>query len=263
VKNPVQSLWIGARISTLERLSIQSFIDHGHEYHLYLYDDVSGLPAGTVLKDASEILPRSEIFQYPQRKSFAAFANLFRYKLLVERGGWWADTDVVALRPLDLTGEHAFVSELVEWRSQGPRTVVGNCLIKAPPGSPAMALALRLCLAKDRATLQWGETGPRLLAEVVESQGLQRFVRPPAEFCPIGYGAWRQLIDARPPSLPAGAYTVHFWNEMWRLADQDKDAVYPARSLYERLKRRHLHRRDRDCGAASGGDDVSLRGIVG
>lgn len=252
----IQSLWIGARLSTLEQLSIRSFLDHGHAFHLYVYQDVAGCPPGTVLRDAGEILPAAEVFQYPDRKSFAAFANIFRYKLLFERGGWWADTDMVCLRRLDLADAHVFVSETVALRGAvSPQTVVGNCLIKAPAGSPAMALALRESLARDRATLRWGEIGPRLVGEVVDALRLQRFVQPPAAFCPIGYGAWRELIAAQPPSLPAEAYAVHFWNEMWRLAEQDKDADYPAACLYERLKRRHLGRTDRARPAASADGD--------
>ena len=260
----VQSLWIGAHLSTLEKLSIQSFMDHGHAYHIYAYQDLPGLPAGAVLRDADDILPPSQIFRYRDRKSFAAFSNVFRYKLLLERGGWWADTDVVCLRPLDLADEHVFVSETVEWRgATRPQTVVGSCVMKAPSGSAAMALALSRSLARDRTTLRWGEIGPRLVGEVVEATGLQRFVRPPAAFCPIGYGAWRQLINTPPPPLPSETYTVHFWNEMWRLAAQDKDADYPVGCLFESLKRRHLGRIDTVRGAASGDDGESLVDIPG
>jgi hypothetical protein len=264
VNSPIQSLWIGAHLSTLEKLSIRSFVDHGHAFHLYVYQDLPDRPPGVVLKDANDILPQSEIFHYRDRNSVAAFSNVFRYKLLLERGGWWCDTDVVCLRPLDLADEHVFVSETVELRdAAGPRTVVGSCLIKAPPGSPAMALALRICQSKDRAALRWGEIGPRLVGDVVEARCLQRFVRPPAAFCPIGYGAWRQLIVAPPPSLPADAYAVHFWNEMWRLAGQDKDADYPPECLYERLKHRHLGRINKERDAASGGDAGSRGDIPG
>ncbi len=253
MNSPVQSLWIGAHLSTLERLSIQSFLDHGHQYHLYAYRELPDLPAGAVLMDASGILSAERIFQYRDRSSYAAFANVFRYKLLLERGGWWADTDVVCLRPLDLADEHVFASETIQWRAmQGPRTVVGSCLIKAKAGSAAMALAWRICLTKDWTALSWGEIGPRLVAQVVEAEGLQRFVQPPAAFCPIAYHEWRQLIDPQPPSLPAETYAVHFWNEMWRLADQDKDADYPPGCLFECLKRRHLRRTGTGTGAAIG-----------
>ena len=36
MSNIIQSLWIGTELSNLERLSIKSFIDNGHTYHLYV-----------------------------------------------------------------------------------------------------------------------------------------------------------------------------------------------------------------------------------
>jgi hypothetical protein len=65
----------------MEQLSISSFTLNGHDYHLYVYDDLKYLPAGTVVMDASEILPPSSIFQYKSRPSYAGFANFFRYKI--------------------------------------------------------------------------------------------------------------------------------------------------------------------------------------
>ena len=84
----IQGLWIGPELSVMEQLSIASFLRNGHEYHLYVYDELSNVPRGTVIKDASEVLPPSQIFQYKQNQSYAGFANFFRYKLLLERGGW-------------------------------------------------------------------------------------------------------------------------------------------------------------------------------
>src|SRR5437870_1345057 len=97
----VQGLWIGPELSVMEQLSVASFMRNGHEYHLYVYDDVKNIPAGTVIKDASEILPASRIFQYKHFPTYAGFSNFFRYKLLLERGGWWIDTDTVCLKPFD------------------------------------------------------------------------------------------------------------------------------------------------------------------
>ena len=36
----IQGLWIGETLSTMEYLSIKSFLDNGHEYHLYTYGEV-------------------------------------------------------------------------------------------------------------------------------------------------------------------------------------------------------------------------------
>ena len=81
----IQSLWIGGSLSKMEQLSALSFIKRGHEYHLYTYGDGLSIPDGVVVKDASEILDRSEIFTY-RNGSYSAFSNLFRFTLLERKG---------------------------------------------------------------------------------------------------------------------------------------------------------------------------------
>lgn len=259
----IQSLWVGDRLTALERLSIQSFLDHGHAVRLYAYRELPDLPAGAVLCDGNEILAESQVFQYRSRPTFAAFSNFFRYKLLLERGGFWVDTDLVCLRPFAFPPRHVFASERVRRRDRpGVSQVVTSCVIGAPPASAAMAAAWQTCLGKDRGALEWGEVGPPLVEAVVAAQGLERFVEEPDRFCPVSYRDWRDLIAAQPPDLPPTAYAVHFWNEMWRLAGLDKDAAYPPTSLYETLKRRHPARTGKDSAAATSRADGSPGGIV-
>src|SRR4051794_25599030 len=122
----IQGLWIGPALSVMEQMSISSFLANGHEYHLYVYDAVANVPLGTTIKDANELLPASSIFQYKQTPSYAGFANVFRYKLLFERGGWWADVDTISLRPFDFPQPHVFPSERRRWGL----AATGNCVIK-------------------------------------------------------------------------------------------------------------------------------------
>ena len=74
----IQGLWIGRELSVLEQLSVASFVLNGHEYHLYVYEEVENVPSGATIKDAADILPRSSVFQYEHRPSYAGFANFFR-----------------------------------------------------------------------------------------------------------------------------------------------------------------------------------------
>src|SRR5437763_16269280 len=153
----IQGLWIGPKLSIMEQLSIASFLQNGHDYHLYIYNELPNVPKGAVIRDASEILPASAIFQYKDRPSYAGFSNFFRYKLLLERGGWWADSDVVCLRPFDFPDEYVFGSELTHQGDEVPN--VG--FVKAPAGSAAMAVACEESLGKDRTNDAWGERVPR------------------------------------------------------------------------------------------------------
>ncbi len=232
-RTPVQALWIGPRLSNMERLCIESFLQNGHPFHLYVYEDVAGVPDGTEVRDGNQILPASRIFQYYEHASYAGFANFFRYKLLLERGGWYTDTDVVCLRPFDFESDYVFSAQGI----CTPRMV--NCgVIKAPPGSDIMALAWNACESMDTSTLRWGVSGPALMHRLVEECALERFVQPPEVFSPIDYPEWERAIEPTAAADPSGN-GVHLWNEMWRRGGRDKDAVYPADCLYEKLKRRY------------------------
>lgn len=232
----VQGLWVGTELSVMEQLSVASFLRNGHEYHLYVYDDIKNIPAGTVIRDASEILPASRIFQYKDFPTYAGFANFFRYKLLLERGGWWVDTDTICLKAFDFHDKHVFATEKI-----GEREVVTSGIIKAPRGSRVMAYAWEVCQNKNPEQLVWGETGPKLMGEAVREFSLEKYVTPYHVFCPIGYWEWRKVLDPAAGVLFDGnAHAIHLWNEKWRAAGEDKNAQYHEACLYEQLKRKYL-----------------------
>ena len=229
----IQGLWIGQELSVMEQLSIASFLRNGHEFHLYSYNQLLNVPAGTVIKDGNEVLPASAVFQYKGRPSYAGFANFFRYKLLLERGGLWVDMDVVCLRPFDFPEEYIFSSEM----NDGSETI--NCgVIKAPKGSEVMAYAWRICQAKKPDQLVWGETGPGLMSEAVRKYRLDKYQKPYYTFCPIS--DWHKFLEPYVAAIHPQAYAVHLWNEAWRLANQDKNACYHSNCIYERLKGMYL-----------------------
>ena len=234
---PVQSLWIGPTLSIMEQLVIRSFVANGQEFHLYTYEDVAGVPRGAVVKDGGRILPASRIFRYSGSGSLAGFSNFFRYKLLLENGGWWVDMDTVCLQPF-----HSIAAEYVistEMHAGSP--VIDIAALKAPAGSALAEYAWNVCQSKDPQTLRWGETGPQLLAEAVRQCGLISYVRPPATFCPVPYRDWQSVLSPEAElSFGPETYAIHLWHELWRSSGQDKNAHYPAGCLFEKLKARYL-----------------------
>src|SRR5439155_16599679 len=133
-------LWIGPRLSVLERLSIASFVANGHDVHLYVYDEPENVPDQARLCDAAGVLSPSWIFTYRETGSYAGFSNFFRYKLLLSRGGWYVDTDTVCLRPFDFAAPYVFSSEYGD-----PDALVNATIIKAPRASRVMRRAWRAC----------------------------------------------------------------------------------------------------------------------
>lgn len=244
----IQSLWIGEKLSTMEKLSINSFLKNGHPFHLYVYNDIRNIPAGTIVKDANEIINREKIFKYKDRDSYAGFANLFRYKLLLEKGGFWVDLDVIYIKPFNFSKEYIF-SGTKEWKKINLFNMsshIQNCVIGAPVGSEIMQYCYEVANNKNSANIKWGETGPDLVETAVIKFGLEHNVLYGA-FSPFVWQSWRKLIsnsilDLWEIKIRVGlcrSYAVHLYNEMWRLEGIDKNARFPQICIYERLKNRY------------------------
>lgn len=232
----IQGLWVGSRFSTMERLCIASFLKNGHRFRLFVYHPVEGVPEGTEFRDANEILPAASVFQY-SNGSYAGFSNFFRYKLLLEKGGWWVDLDTICLRPFCFTDEHVVGSHM---QASGAIIPCGG-MLKAPAGSPFCEYAWRICQTKDPRCLQWGETGPLLIAEAVKSLKFERYVASVDTFCPLHGHVWEEIFDPGATHVfGEKTYAVHLWNELWRRESLDKDVPYRAGCLYEKLKTRYL-----------------------
>jgi mannosyltransferase OCH1-like enzyme len=231
----VQALWVGGKLSAMERLCISSFLRNGHEFHLYVYQDTDGIPSGAVVLDGNSVLPAARIFTYREHNTYAGFANFFRYKLLLERGGWFVDADTVCIRPFDFSGEYVFSSEGINGRQ-----LVNLGAVKTPPGSPVMQYAWEACERMDVSELKWSQCGPTLVRQAIEACSLDRYVQPPAAFCPVHFSVWESMLDpAASWVFDEATYAVHLWNEMWRREGRDKDSEYPPGCLYEHLKQRY------------------------
>ncbi len=222
----------------MEQSCLLSFIEHGHEVHLYTYEDASEVPEGVIIKDAQEILDQSKIFKYKDWDSYAGFANLFRYALLYKKGGWWIDTDMVCLRPFDFDGDYVFSSQ----RERGGGVCLNNNVIKAPRKSEIMKICFETAYAKESQLLKWGETGPNLLIAIVDQLKLSEYIQPPQVFCPTDWWRWEELINPLDKDdyqiTSSETYAVHLWNEMWRRNNIDKSLPYEKTSFYGNFVRK-------------------------
>ena len=240
MSNTIQTLWVGNKLSTMERLCLSSFVQNGHPIELYSYEDIENVPDGVVIRDGNEILSEDMIFEYKHHKSFSGFSNYFRYKLLSEKGGWWVDTDVICLKPFNLADPLVVCSEEVLPLGEG-NTHVGSCVIKAPAGNILTKNAFEICMNKKPEDLIWGEIGPKLVKEMVEKYNMQSFIKSPAWFCPIPRCLWTAFLDGSVElNFKEETHAVHLWNEMWRRGGASKDEEYPSNCFYEKLKKRYL-----------------------
>lgn len=230
----VQILWIGEKLSRMENACIKSWLNFGYDVHLYTYGEVKNIPNNTVIKSGSDIIPENKIFQYnlPSGKgggSFSGFSNFFRYKLLLEKGGIWADADVFCLKKLP-NSEYIFAKQ-----GNGE---IASFIIKSPKQSDFLKKCWEACMEKNPNKLKWGETGPELVSEMVDNCGLRENVFEQILFDPIRFEEVHKFTEIQP--IPK-SYTVHFCNEMWRRKGMDKNIIYKRESLYEKILAMNNH----------------------
>lgn len=235
----IQSLWIGDALSNMEKLCIQSFIDHGHEFHLYTYGDIGGIPAGAIVKDGNEILPSMELFS-GTKQTPSNLSDYFRFALLYKKGGWWVDMDAVCLRPFDMPDENILPRLIGTYHTSNPiRFAAGNSLMKT---------MMELCknrLAENRnkrKPMHHGELGFTDFSKVSLAMQMQHLANHNYHFnMSIGSGAFDAFNGNCHRDLKFGnnVYSLHFGNRNLGKSGFDKNAIYPTESVYEKLKVKH------------------------
>ena len=226
----VHSLWIGGTLSTMELLTIRSFVRNKHEFHLWTYDDLdTPLPKEVILEDANEIIPQNRIMQKAEtdpetgvgKGSVSPFSDLFRYKLLYEKGGYWVDMDVTCLRPLNFDTPYVFRSHRVG--------AVGN-IMKCPRNSRLMkTLYEQVARTIDRHS-DWLMTN-RMLSKNIRRLGLNRYIRDGVWNEESWWDVIRPLALGNEP-IPSHWVAIHWVNEFWRTLKQT-GGVYKGRRLFE------------------------------
>lgn len=237
-RHRLQSFWHGGALSPYELFCLKSFVDHGYGIDLYTYDANLVVPAGVRICDAAEVARQDEIFVY-QAEGFgkgspSAFSNLFRYKLLLEKGGWWIDTDVVCLTDRIPTVSEFFARQDADF--------VNGAIMYFEPAHPVMAKCLAQAMNLGP-NVKWGDTGPRLLTRALQEAGCLDRALPAAVCYPVHY---THALDILRPSSTAllapqveSSLFLHLWNSMLVHRGVEKDCRPPKRSLLRALTDKH------------------------
>jgi hypothetical protein len=235
----VSAFWHGAALTKMEQLCINSFLAHGFRYFLYVYQDPpKGVPPGVEIRDAGTIVDEKALFVYENgtfnRGSVSGFSNLFRYALIGQIGGWWADTDHCCLRPMPVNCPEFYVQE----RTRSGEFRVANGFFRGEPNDPMLHDCLQECWKRQK-TVVHGETGPRLFTQAVIAYERGQNVNPFTRYLPVPWWEWQRLFYDETLAIDEWV-TLHFWNSHLRASQLDKDGVFPPNSVFERLKRIYL-----------------------
>lgn len=240
----INMLWIGGQLGLTERLSIASYMRHGHPVHLHTYGDIQNAPDGVVHVDAAKLMSHELALSLRSKPagSFALAADYYRMKLLEQGAGIWSDADVICVRPLSTTGVDALFG-LEDGRQVEGVERLGNAILYLKPGSPIITrtlasfvpnripdwlpLARRPRLWGRRLTLQsfgppdyrWGTFGPIALSILAHKHGIAHLAAPIDTYYPLARANWRSVYE--PGSsfdsvITERTRTIHLWHSIHR-----------------------------------------------
>lgn len=254
-------LWIGGRLSFLEQLCVQSFLDAGHDVRFYTYGDVDNVPEGVQLMDARDILPAEPFLRYERNGSLALHADLFRVRMLESSADIiWADTDAYCLRPWQARDGHYYAFQDGE--------TVASGVIGLPQDSPTLrglsdfmsdlhpipgwfrpAARRRLAEARDAgqpvhvSQMPWGVWGPAAVTHFLKETGEIDKALPPRVLYPVPFhkrGAMLAPGRVDPDALSEDTTSIHFYgSRMRRMLSRRHGGIPPKDSLIDRLMQRH------------------------
>jgi len=187
------TLWFGNEPTLLQKLSWNSYIYHGHELNIYLYDMSIDVPSGAIKKDANDIILEKDIFLPKFNKPFSGdghgqFADAFRMYMLKKTNLIWTDSDIICLSDNWPNPEPYLFGLFME----------GPLAVDEPPRINGDVLYIGNDKILNEIINELGDfpiiygenqikTGPELLTNIILKNNLMHFAQEKNIFHPINY----------------------------------------------------------------------------
>ncbi len=210
------SFWHGT-LNPFAYACLATFPAAGASLRVFSYDPRLDLPPGVRREDARAICPDESLtrrFIANGKPSIATFADMFRYRMIRDRGYCWVDTDILCLRKPAFRGDGVIFCRQAD--AVGT-SLVNNAVLRLPPSHPALAELVAAAEAAIDVDQRWGAIGPFLLTPVLTKYGLYAcaldshvcYPIEPEQFWKLFLPAYRDWAD----EATSGATFAHLWSE--------------------------------------------------
>lgn len=229
----INAVWIGPELGPVHQACLRSFLRHGHDVVLHVFDPPSDIPAGVRTFDASKLMRREEVIRHAETGSYSLASDIYRYRMLHEGLGLYVDCDIYCLRPFPSS------DYVMGWESG---KYIANGVLKLPQGSALLGALLeatgdpfyippwvssgkrrKLSLRKKLgfpvpvSKMNWGTFGPSLLTHHAKALNVDRHAMPIDAFYSLHYEQTPLLFErglSLSDLVTKRAYALHLANSL-------------------------------------------------
>jgi hypothetical protein len=222
-------LWIEGRLPRLQRTCIKSYIKLGYEIDFYTFtpNKIGIKHKNIFFKNAEEILSRDY-------DNHLHYADLFRYKLLQEKGGIWIDADLFLFKTItdDLVEDKIIISsqhcnKTGAFKKDHTNKTANIGILKLPKNDKLLIETIKKC-EKSKAKL--GDLSyMNFFIDMIKKLDYEKYVVEPEVYCPVSWANAKELYlkDNREFISKYGMETlcwdciketstgVHLWNNIY------------------------------------------------
>ena len=256
----LQTFWTGKPLSRMERAALQSYVNCGYTVTIYTYNPMNEfmqqVPVNPyiVVRDARELLPESQLFQYAGRAalgkrenaySYLPFSDLFRFTMLHKNGGAWIDLDIFMTRPVPtsvLRHRYAFSSERTiqkgAYKMKIPE-IVDMGFIKVPGPGSELTTWLLAHIPTGLLDLKTPFDYMNLYRKAIATLHLEKYVLPANAFLPLNWWDVKDSFGAG-AGLTSACYKSKYGVEPFCVAHLKKPDVYGVHWFRAILRRKDL-----------------------
>ena len=224
-KNTLYYLWIKGKLPRLQRACLKSMLALGYKIIFYTLTPMElGIEHKNIwFKDPQDILPLTI-------ENHLHYADLFRYKLLYERGGTWIDADMFLLKKIPnddiiISSEHC--KKIGAFSKQHTDKTPNIGVLRFSAGDPLLMATIHRC-ENTKAKLT-DISFMKLFEEKIYSMDYNEYVTDPTQYCPVSWANYQELYtkDNRDFKSKWGMSTqnifdigkksigIHLWNNLY------------------------------------------------
>lgn len=182
------AMWIGNPLTKIQETALASFVYYGHDINLFVYDMDIPVPRGVKKINANEVMSSKDSFLVDG--TYAAFSDLFRYRMINKTGLTWVDADVICLSP-----DWDFKDGVIVGREKTDTNDITGSVLGLPKNSEILKYMIDFSTNFDREKIRWSEVGPFLVTDAFEKFNYLEYVEPYTTFSGISWFEWKRLWE--------------------------------------------------------------------